>query len=375
MNRTIPRHIFQRDLVSAPVVYDLTFDYDFKRVPRDDADGSTQIRLDYSNQKGYWDGIVDKAGESKRKRSLEEFGGNHKRWLEDAWREDHKHGLVSRDELHERWFGSDVVDWIKNLLSIAADAPLIEHSVSETLTVVLVDESYTCEFGGVDVAAKLSVQAETKVSVDTSFGLTVITSLALPLDLSKSYLYFANKGSVEALFTIDALTTASFSTGDIELFGLENFGATFSVPGILTVGPNFRIFGSVNGDITLAGHIESQVNLASWDVQQTYPDQETDENPRSETTPDRDGTQKIGEPTFNYTVTADGQITAHVKPTVTFGLDFNKNFLDIGSAKIDLVADGSVQLYATATTSNDESTFCYGVNAKASLYASVDAPR
>jgi chitinase len=68
-NQTIPRHVVKRGLVSEPVVYDLTFDYDFRRVPRDL--GDTQIRLDYSNQEGYWDGVVDKAGDKRRKRSLD----------------------------------------------------------------------------------------------------------------------------------------------------------------------------------------------------------------------------------------------------------------------------------------------------------------
>lgn len=35
---------------SKPVVYNLAFDYDFRRVPRDL--GDTQIRIDFSNQKG-----------------------------------------------------------------------------------------------------------------------------------------------------------------------------------------------------------------------------------------------------------------------------------------------------------------------------------
>jgi chitinase len=173
---------------------------------------------------------------------MQDFGGNHKRWLEEAWREDHKSGLISREELHARWFGSDVVDWLKGLLNIATTAPLIQHSVDETLTVILLDEQYSCDFSGVQVDAKLNVQAQANVQVDTSFGLTIITTLAFPPDLSNSYLYFKNSGSVSALFTIDALASASFTTGDIELFGLENFGATFSVPGILTVVSTFLLF-------------------------------------------------------------------------------------------------------------------------------------
>jgi chitinase len=80
--------------------YLISFDYDFRRVPRDV--GETQMRLDFSNEEGYWDKVVDKAAGTKRKRSLDDVGGNHKRWLEETWREDYHSGLS--EELHKRWF-------------------------------------------------------------------------------------------------------------------------------------------------------------------------------------------------------------------------------------------------------------------------------
>ncbi len=75
------------------------------------------MRLDFSNEDGYWDEIVNKAGDHKRKRSLDDFGGNKRRWLEDAWREDLHVAGLSREELHKRWFGSDVLDWLKRLIN------------------------------------------------------------------------------------------------------------------------------------------------------------------------------------------------------------------------------------------------------------------
>ncbi len=43
--------------------------------------------------------------------------------------------------------------------------------------------------------------------------------------------------------TLEAFGMVSFSTGRLEMFGMQNFGATFSVPGIVTIGPNFKLFG------------------------------------------------------------------------------------------------------------------------------------
>ena len=148
---------------------------------------------------------------------------------------DHEAGLITRAELHERWFGSSVVEWLKGLFTVVATPPAITHSIAEAINIVLLDETYQCNIDGVDVAASLLVEAQMNAVIDTSFGLTIVANLGLPPDLSQSYLYFKNSGTITALFTIDALVSASYDTGDIELFGLENFGATFSVPGILTV--------------------------------------------------------------------------------------------------------------------------------------------
>lgn len=106
-NQGLPQHLVKRGLIadmSAPV-HDLTFDYDFRRVPRDL--GSTQIRIDYSNEPEYWGNVVDKAAGSKKKnkRSLADVGGSHKRWLEEEWRDDYHFGALSHEDLHKRWFG------------------------------------------------------------------------------------------------------------------------------------------------------------------------------------------------------------------------------------------------------------------------------
>ena len=210
-DQNLPKHLVKR-YPHKPTVYDLTFDYDFRRVPRDL--GDTQMRIDFSNEVGYWDSVVEAAaGTKKSKRSLDDYGRNHKRWLEDEWRDDLHHGGLSEEELHKRWFGSDIIDWIKKLLSTGV-SPSHTHNLDETFTAILVREEFECPVGGVTVRANVLAQAQGHVQVSTTFGLTIITKLSLPLDLSQSYLYFANKGKVEAIFTMDALAQVQYSSGD-----------------------------------------------------------------------------------------------------------------------------------------------------------------
>ncbi|KAF2716673.1 glycoside hydrolase family 18 protein [Polychaeton citri CBS 116435] len=358
-NQNPPDHLVKRGVVVS-TIYDLTFDYDFSRVPRDL--GSTQMRIDVSNEPGYWDKVVDKAASKRKvKRDLSQHDGNHRRWLEDAWQEDKRDFGQNHNELHRRWFGSDVVTWLKGLLNGVddIDVPFIANSYVDDFTVVLLDETFPdCPIGpkGTLVNGKLKVKATTHVDIQTSFGLTIITDLQ-NLDFSNSYLYFRNRGA-------DAVAQAKWSSG---------FGATFSVPGIVTIGPNFVLNAEVKGDITLAAFFEASVNLASWDIRQTYPVQDEEWNPQAHQDPNRDGTQELLAPEFDYGVSAVGAIEAHVMPTISFGITFHKKIAEL-EATVNLFADGYVRFHAEASTGKAGSSFCYGIDAGADLYATAIAP-
>jgi len=369
-NQSLPHHLNKRGL--SGTVYDLKFDYDFRRVPRDL--GDTQMRIDYSNEHEYWNSVVKAApSDHKRKRDLQQHG--HKRWLEESWRDDKHLSGMSHEDLHKRWFGEDVVAWIKSLWEVAKD-PKYTHSVKDEFPVTLFrNEMGPCMVGGVEVYSSLNIKVNTKVNIETSFGMTIIAKLGTPIDFSSSYIYFRNKGEVTSVFTVDALTTARFSTGDIELFGMENFGANFRVPGIVTVGPNFRLFGLLDGEMSLAGHLESQVKIADWNIEQTYPDASGLDNagPNAIVNPSYDDTKPLGSPSLNYSVAAEGRLTAHLKPRITFGVDFDDKW-DVSSCTIDLTLDGWIRVYASGQVDNAGSEFCWGVDAGAEVYASFDAP-
>ena len=314
------------------------------------------------------------------KRSLDDTRGGHRRWLEEEWRDDFHHSALSKEDLHKRWFGSDIIDWLKGLLGTNIK-PEFTHNIDESFTAILVKEEWpSCTLSnGITVNGHMDVRASAKVKVATSFGLTIIAKLDFPriLDLSNSYLYFKNRGEVTAIFTLDAEGKAVYKTGDKELVGLQSFpGATFSIPRLLTVGPNFKLYASAEADVTLKGHLESRVDIASWDVQQTYPNPSSEYDPKSLSTVTRDMTlQGLQQPTFDYSLTAEGQLTAHLKPTFVFGIDFDKSW-NVEGAKISLVADGWMRMYAKAELSSDPAVcpFKYGIDVGADLYAKVDVP-
>lgn len=49
------------------------------------------------------------------------------------------------------------------------------------------------------------------------------------------------------------------------MIGLDSFpGATFRVPGIVTVGPNLAVYGRVDATLAVSGKIEARAEIASW---------------------------------------------------------------------------------------------------------------
>lgn len=370
-NQSLPHHLARRGLENIDTVYDLTFDYQFRRVPRDL--GNTQMRIDVSNQPEYWDNVVNKAADHRkvRKRSLVDAGGSHRRWLEEEWRDDLHFGALSKEELHKRWFGSDIIDWLRGLVNGVSGGLSVSHTYSEDFVLKIIDQRLQCP----NFAARLDVHAETHVDIDVDYGFTLIATLGGDnglIDLSRSYLYFRSKGEVVAKFVVDAAFTAMFDTGDVLMFSADKFGVTFSVPGIVTVGPNFKLFGRLDGEATLGVNFESRVKLAEWDVRQTYPAENDDWDPEATRPPQKSGTQNVLEPEFGYGVALSGHLSAHVKPTITFGIDFNSDFIPIDSCAVNLVADGHVTFHARAQSS--DMSFCYGIDAGADLYATIDAP-
>jgi chitinase len=343
------------------------------------------MRIDFSNQPGYWDSVVDRPGgsdaERKSKRAKRDESGyqkNRKRWLEDEWRDAYHHGGIERHEIHRRWFGEDIINWLGQLIFVgeAEATKELNHKVNEKVELILIDQQFgPCPVGPAQAQANIRSTITAEIDVETSFGITIITTLTQGMDLSRSYLYFRNAGEVNAKFELDAVASLTYSTGDIKLLGLDDFpGATFRVPGVVTVGPNLAVYASADASLVLAGHLEADVTLASWEIQQTYP--QNDEYPEQALDePDREA-KTIGKPSFDASITANGEIALHLKPTVSFGIDFDDRW-KVPRCAVDLVLDGYVIGHAEAHYSHNGDNSCpfsYGIDAGSTMYAQLDAP-
>jgi hypothetical protein len=89
---------------------------------------------------------------------------------------------------------------------------------------------------------------------------------------------------------------------------------------------------------------------------------------------DVDGTgdfQGISKPTFDYSYSVTGSLSAHLMPTFEFGIHFDEIW-GVPSAAVKLIADGSVEVVAKFSGGQDEiCPFTYEVNVGARLYTHV----
>jgi len=75
-----------------------------------------------------------------------------------------------------------------------------------------------------------------------------------------------------------------YDTNDRLLQSADKFGAAFNVLGLVTVGPNFKLY----------GRLEEATNLGV----KTYPTASSAYEPKSKVLPEKDGTQTLAAPTF-----------------------------------------------------------------------------
>ncbi|OAL43395.1 hypothetical protein IQ07DRAFT_593170 [Pyrenochaeta sp. DS3sAY3a] len=367
------RHHLEKRGLSDDAVFDFTFDYDFTHFERR-ADSNVLLRIDYSDDPGYWQSIVADKPSGMRKRQLEVdtiFGGDHKAWLEHNWHIE-KHTL-HHSEIHKRWFSGDLKEWWDKQRNVDIKYDGIRHQIKDTLTVKLIDQNLNCgEYGWLDDLYFRS-WVELDVDIKAAGGVTVIGKLGNLKSFDQSSAWFRCEGSVKSSIHFEAFGKVSFHTGDIELFGAHNFGASFRVPGIVTIGPDFRIIGSLSGDASMMLNATYEVGYPNFDYSMRYPipDGEKDE-PNAEETP-AEPLIPTPETQFGWDMRVDGQVTARVIPKVTFGIVFDSSAVANGA--LDIGVNTHVQLYADARVgSTQKFEACYGANGGTKLFANVEAP-
>lgn len=181
------------------------------------------------------------------------------------------------------------------------------------------------------------------INVETSAQLTIIGNLGDLKSFKQSHVTLRNKGSVDVVIDFQAFAELRFGSLNSELAGFAPFGASVVIPGIVTIGPQFKILAGLQGIMEVHANAQFQVRLAQWDFAQSYPykgDKPWDEDDLNIRENGQDGArqgisnQTMG-PQWSWDLGASGSVEVHFTPQVTFGIVWNER-LQVPDAAVGL---------------------------------------
>ncbi|EJF58506.1 hypothetical protein DICSQDRAFT_172861 [Dichomitus squalens LYAD-421 SS1] len=248
------------------------------------------------------------------------------------------------DQLNKRGLLSWVGNTLKNIgeihKNISGSSP-----INFSKDTPLFDQSINCPQSGAIPAfsGEVKVDLNGKVDGTVNYGVAASGSV-IPPKLDQFGLFVGLDTTVTGTLNLDATLTGTVGTGQIPLFQTGIPGLDF--PGILSIGPTFSV--NAEADASLDANLNMDVDLdyTISGAQLFFP---PSSGPSGAFTP---GDSKL-QLSVSPDVTANGQVTAHLIPTLAFGI----NALD-GKAKatINLDVDAQAGLDLSLTASGKAST-------------------
>lgn len=248
-----------------------------------------------------------------------------------------KRGLFS-------WVGKTLKDLGEIHKTINGSSPLnFEKDVP------LFDKSIDCPQSGAvpGFSGEVSVDLDGKVDGTVNYGVAASGSI-IPPKLDQFGLFVGLDATVTGTLNLNATLTGTIGTGQIPLFQTGIPGLDF--PKILSIGPTFSV--NAEADASLDANLNMDV-----DLDYTISGAELFFPPSSSSsgafTP---GDSKL-QLSVSPDVTANGQVTAHLIPSLAFGI----NALDgVAKATINLDVDAQAGLDLSLTASGQASTSTNG---------------
>lgn len=331
-NATFPNSIQKRH-PNANKVYELQYDYQFKKLRRDG--GEIYFRADLSNHPGYWDEIVAASPDSPVKRSAEN------------WR-----------HLDRRFWSSSWEDWQKrfNSLLTKGNEGLKKHY---EFNECLFEAKGVCK--NADIGAKAFVYGEFNTTMD--LGMSLIGTLK-NFGFSESYAYFNQEAfSMRMGAGFEARARMYFDSGWASMGSFEPFGMNSFVKGIFTINPYFRMDARVEADAYISAQATGEISI-SHDRFRYYLPVNLGNNP-TEVTGDWDLSSVTGPISGlgDIEAKAGGGLVLGFRPTI--GIDINLQFQgeDYVDTSITLSTPGSIR-YDAAISSKCSAGMQFDVTGK-----------
>ncbi|KAF7941509.1 hypothetical protein BELL_0234g00160 [Botrytis elliptica] len=222
-------------------VSDLEISYDFGLVKRDA--GDVYIRIDYSNLEGYWNAVVNSAGESKKR---------------------------STDEISKRFFSPNATSWKSKFDDVRSGASsTLDHTLFATaFTSPLYSSSESCE-GEDDNYASIGFSGN--VSSKARFGYSFVGTI-VPFNIVQAYGF--SESDIEIIAMLDIQVYGGLKLPDTlaNVFPSPVTSKEFSVPGLIHIKPSLQIVATLNANIEMAADFEVFFNTSTpTPIIQYYP--------------------------------------------------------------------------------------------------------
>lgn len=223
-NEPAPPHVTIRSLgKKPPTIYELAFDFDFSPLQR--RDSNVLLRIDYSDNPGYWSEIVAApAGQQKRDMHAEvehEHAGDWHGYLDRRFaRERRATPDADLNVLHERWLSILIDDWYNRMRDVDYDVDVLRHRIQDSFVFTLFDETKVCQLRpGVTQTLHARLEAILTLAIETTAQLTLIGRMGDLASFKQSHLTFRNKGIIVGTFDFEAYAELRFGTLQKEILG------------------------------------------------------------------------------------------------------------------------------------------------------------
>ncbi|KAJ2923649.1 hypothetical protein H1R20_g13452, partial [Candolleomyces eurysporus] len=193
------------------------------------------------------------------------------------------------------------------------------------------DQQLTCP----NYSGRLRMDVSAQVSAAAAIGVAVEGKI-IPPKITDFALIAALNANLNGALNLNGGLTGSISTGNVKLYEIGVPGLSF--PGILTIGPTFRIDASASASLDINADLTVGLNYAIEEASMVYP-------PTSKHAIKNGGTFKFVDTPLKLSavpsVSANGRVEAHLIPSLNMGVNALSG---AASASVFLNVDASAQM-------------------------------
>ncbi|PHH88171.1 hypothetical protein CDD83_7878 [Cordyceps sp. RAO-2017] len=376
-------HLRHRSLggLSEPV-YELKIDYDFRAIRHKRHAQPVNIRVDYTNLRGYWDSMT--VGEALSKRSADGSLPKLTDWHERV------NGVIQRDKalrrrakapvnitkpmeagggqggrLEKRWWG-EFTAWLAKLTAIKkSHLGVLPLGWADTIN--LFRSKKGCIGSG--ASASLTIDLEAAVNMDLTYAY-YFSGTVIPPSMPDAYAYLGMEPTAYVGLHIEGSAQMQYKSEQTKLIPTITYPG-LAIKGLVSIGPSLDIYGQIEGTVTISGEARAGAHVNFGKAEVYWPqDHESSQKYQKllgidsrPSVPDRD----FLTPVFEADVELDAGLDVTVQPQANFGIQIGGGSLTAGLTIVDAQLSGylkgglSFQASSHFHTESDQIKYSYGV--------------